>query len=74
MVSTRPVAIILQLGPHDFAVAVWVRDEGGVGIYEIRQREIREASVEATEARPPESCSARSRVIVIRKASVTIFG
>ena len=43
--------IVLQIGPHDFAVAVWVRDEGGVGVYEIRHREIREASVAATVAK-----------------------
>ena len=49
----RP-AIVLRLGPHDFAVAVWLRDEGEVPVYEIKQREIREASVAATVARQAE--------------------
>jgi hypothetical protein len=43
--------IILHLGPHDFAVAVCIRDEDGVPIYEVRHRDIREASVAATVAR-----------------------
>ena len=48
--STRP-PIVLQLGPHDFAVAVWIRDEGEQPVYEIREREIREAKIAATVAR-----------------------
>ena len=34
-------AIVLKLGPHDFAVATWTRDERGVGVCRIVQREIR---------------------------------
>jgi hypothetical protein len=43
--------IVLHLGPHDFAVAVWIRDEGNVPLYEVRHRDIREASVAAAVAR-----------------------
>ena len=43
--------IVLEFGPHDFAVAAWTRDERGVDVYRIVQREIREASVAATVAR-----------------------
>lgn len=47
---TRP-PIVLQLGPHDFAVAVWIRDEGEQPVYEIRETEIRETKVAAAVAR-----------------------
>ena len=48
--TTRP-PIVLELGPHDYAVAVWIRDEGEQPVYEIREREIREAKVAAAVAR-----------------------
>jgi hypothetical protein len=51
--NERP-PIVLHLGPHDFAVAVWIRDEGTVPVYAVRQREIREASVAAAVARQHE--------------------
>jgi hypothetical protein len=51
MTSKGHPPIVLQLGPHDFAVAVWIRDEGTVPLYEVRHRDIREASVAAAVAR-----------------------
>ena len=42
--------IVVQLGPREFAVLVHVRDEDGVPVYEIRQRDIKDASVAATVA------------------------
>ena len=54
--TSRP-PVVLELGPHDFALATWTRDERGVGVYRIVQREIREASVAATVARQRESTS-----------------
>src|SRR5215831_8294509 len=60
--TTAPAApqrgpIVLRLGARDFAVAAWVRDEGGVSIYRIVQRDIKAESVAATLAR-----QARGRV------------
>jgi hypothetical protein len=58
--TTRP-PIVLQLGPHDFAVAVWIRDEGEQPVYEIRETGIREPKIAATVAKrlslapPPQS-------------------
>ncbi len=48
---TGPAAIILELDPQDFAVAAWVRDERGMPVYRIVEREIQAASVAATVAR-----------------------
>jgi hypothetical protein len=42
---TSPRAIVLQLEPHKFAVAVWRRDEDGEPIYEILHENIRDVSV-----------------------------
>jgi hypothetical protein len=50
MSPSRP-PIVLHLGPYDFAVAVWIRDEADVPVYEVRYRDIREPSVAATVAR-----------------------
>jgi len=54
--ATAPVAprrgpIVVRLGARDFAVAAWVRDEGGVPLYRIVQRDIKAESVAATLAR-----------------------
>ena len=49
----RP-AIILQLEPHRYAVAVWGRDEGGEPVYEIAHDNIREVKIAATLARAAE--------------------
>ena len=40
-------AFVLQLEDGSFAVAVWVRDEAGTRIYEIRHRGIRVARLAA---------------------------
>jgi hypothetical protein len=46
--------VILQLGPRDFAIARWVREEAGVPMYRITQKDIRAASTTATMARQVE--------------------
>jgi hypothetical protein len=37
--------IILRLGPHEYAVAVWRDDEEGEPVYEIIHRDIRDVSI-----------------------------
>jgi hypothetical protein len=49
--ASRPKAIILQLEPHKFSVAVWRRDEDGEAVYEIVHENIRDVRVAATLAR-----------------------
>jgi hypothetical protein len=51
----RHPAIILEIEPHKYAVAVWRRDEGGEPVYEILHRDIREVKVAATLARAAEA-------------------
>jgi hypothetical protein len=46
--------LILHFGAHDFAVAVWARDEGAVPICRIARRDIDAATVAATIARQAE--------------------
>jgi hypothetical protein len=61
--SKAPPAIILQLEPRKYAVAVWRRDENGVPVDEIVQENIRDASVAMTlarEAAKPNRRAARS--------------
>jgi hypothetical protein len=56
--STQPPrhpAIVLQLEPHKYAVAVGRRDEDGEPVYEILHRDIRELKVAATLARAAEA-------------------
>ena len=48
-------AIILQVEPHRYAVAVWRRDENGEPVYEILHENIRELTVAATMARAAEA-------------------
>jgi hypothetical protein len=48
---TAPTAIILQLEPHKYSVAVWVGDQDGQPVYSIVHENIREAAVAATLAR-----------------------
>jgi len=55
--SRRPV--ILQLGPRDFAVLVWVRDEDGEPVYRVVKDRIKAASTAAVLARKLQQ--ARSR-------------
>lgn len=52
--ARRP-AIILELEPHKYAVAVWRRDEAGEPVYEILHENIRELKVAATLARAAEA-------------------
>jgi len=51
----RRPAIILEIEPHKYAVAVWRRDEDGEPVYEILHRDIRELKVAATLARAAEA-------------------
>ena len=51
----RRPAIVLQLEPHEYAVAVWRRDEDGEPVYEILHENIREVTVAATLARAAEA-------------------
>lgn len=51
--SQRP-AIVLQLEPHRYAVAVWRRDEDGEPVYELVHDDIREVKIAATLARTAE--------------------
>ena len=37
-------AIVLELGPPDFAVFAWVRDRRGVPVYRVTQPEIKAAA------------------------------
>ena len=57
----RRPAIILQLEPHKYAVAVWRRDEDGSPVYEIVHEDIREVKVAATLARTIEAEAADGR-------------
>jgi hypothetical protein len=43
--------VILPLGPRNFGIAHWTRDERGVPVYRITHKDIRAASVAATMAR-----------------------
>lgn len=43
--------VILQLGPRDFSVLVWVRDEDGEPIYRVVKEKIKAASTAAVLAR-----------------------
>jgi hypothetical protein len=42
---------VLILGPQNFGIAMWTRDERGVGISKITRRDIKPASIAATLAR-----------------------
>jgi hypothetical protein len=44
---------ILQLGPRDFSVLVWVRDEGDTPIYRVVKDRIKAASTAGVLARKP---------------------
>ena len=48
---TAPKAIILQLEPHKFSVAVWIGDQDGQPVYSIVHENIREAAVAGPLAR-----------------------
>jgi len=48
--KSRP-AIILQVGPREFAVLAWVRDEASSPVYRVVQQGIRAASTAAVMAR-----------------------
>ena len=50
----RP-AIVPELEPHKYAVAVWRRDEDGEPVYEILHESIRELKVAATLAQAAEA-------------------
>jgi hypothetical protein len=56
--ADRRPAIVLQLEPHKFAVAVWRRDEDGSPVYEIVHEDIREVKVAATLARTAQADAA----------------
>jgi hypothetical protein len=56
----RP-AIVLQLEPHRYAVAVWRRDEDGEPVYEILHDNVREVKIAATLARTAEAQAAEPR-------------
>jgi hypothetical protein len=43
--------VILPLGPRNFGIAQWTRDEGAVPVYRITHKDIRAASTAATMAR-----------------------
>ena len=43
--------IVLSLGPCNWGIATWTRDERDVPVYRITQRDIRAASTAATMAR-----------------------
>ena len=43
--------VILQLGPRDFSVLVWVRDEGDAPVYRVSKDRIKAASTAAVLAR-----------------------
>ena len=45
--------IVLILGPRNWGIATWMRDERDVPIYRITHRDIRAASTAATIARKP---------------------
>jgi hypothetical protein len=45
--SAKPCAIVLQIEPHKYAVAVWRRDEDGEAVYENVHRNIRDARLAA---------------------------
>jgi hypothetical protein len=51
----RRPAIILELEPHKYAVAVCRRDEAGEAVYQILHENIRELKVAATLARAAEA-------------------
>ena len=46
-----PKAIVLQLGPHKFSVAVWIGEHDDQPVYYILRENIREAALAATVAR-----------------------
>lgn len=48
--TSRP-PVILQLDLHDFAVLVWVRDEGGAPVYRMAEDRMKAASAAAVLAR-----------------------
>ena len=56
----RRPAIVLQLEPHKFAVAVWRWDEEGVAVYAIVNEDIREVKLAATLARGVEQGTSRT--------------
>ena len=43
--------IVLELGPRNWGIAAWMRDERDVPVYRIVQRDVRAASTAATTAR-----------------------
>ena len=47
---SRP-PVILQIGPREFAVLAWVRDEAGAPVYRIAQQGIKAASTAVVMAR-----------------------
>ena len=46
-----PRRVILELGPRDFSVLVWVREEGNTPIYRVAKVRIKAASTAAVLAR-----------------------
>jgi hypothetical protein len=49
--AVAPKAVVLQLGPHKFSVAVWIGEQDGQPVYCILRENIREAALAATVAR-----------------------
>ena len=43
--------IVLELGPRNFAIARWLRDEKDVPLYSIVRKDVKAASIAATLAR-----------------------
>ena len=43
--------VILQLGPRDYSVLAWVRDEDGEPVYRVVKDKIKAAKIAATLAR-----------------------
>jgi hypothetical protein len=51
--------VILQLGPRDFSVLAWVRDEDGEPVYRVVKEKIRAASTAGVLARKLQKQQAR---------------
>jgi hypothetical protein len=45
--------VILRLGPRDYSVLAWVRDEDGAPVYRVVKDRIKAASTAAVVARKP---------------------
>ena len=56
-----PAAVILQLGPRDYSVLAWVRDEDGEPIYRIVRQGIRAAKIAAKLAQKLQALTASER-------------